>query len=113
MAHNLKSDSLDPKPEEKSEFREITNASPDGVVVVNSAGQILFANPAAASMFGRPAEELKGTIFGYPVMASDRTELTIGAHQVEMRVGRATWGGEPAFLASLRDMTSEQRQRRT
>ena len=105
MAHNLRSDSLGPKPEEKSEFRGITDASPDGGGGVNSAGQIQFANPAAASMFGRSAEELKGTVFGYPVMASDRTELTIGTHQVEMRVGRASWGGEPAFLASLRDMT--------
>ncbi len=60
MAHNLKSDSLDPKPEEKSEFREITNASPDGVVVVNSAGQILFANPAAASMFGAFSRRTEG-----------------------------------------------------
>ena len=105
MAHNLRSDFHDPQPEERSEFREITNASPDGVVIVNSAGRILFTNPSAAQMFGRSVQELKGTVFGYPVMASDRTELTIDSHQVEMCVARATWDGEPAFLASLRDIT--------
>ena len=105
MAHDLESDSHDPQPEEYSEFRDITDANPDGVVIVNSAGQILFANPSAAQLFGRSAQELKGTVFGYPVMAADRTELTIATRQVEMRVARATWDGEPAFLASLRDVT--------
>ncbi len=105
MAHDLGSDSHDPQPEEYSEFRDITDANPDGVVIVNSAGQILFANPSAAQLFGRSAQELKGTVFGYPVMAADRTELTIATRQVEMRVARATWDGESAFLASLRDVT--------
>ena len=77
MAHDLGSDSHDPQPEEYSEFRDITDANPDGVVIVNSAGQILFANPSAAQLFGRSAQELKGTVFGYPVMAADRTVLTI------------------------------------
>ena len=49
-----------------SQFRELTDASPDGVVVVDHSGRILFANPAAALLFDIPVEELEGPVFdGY------------------------------------------------
>ena len=48
-------------------------------------------------------------MFGYPVMALDRSELTIGSNHIEMRVARTNWEGQPAFLASLRDMTQRAR----
>ena len=109
MAHNLRLESENFQPAERSDFREITDACPDGVVVVNSAGQILFVNPAAEQLFDKRSSEPTGTVFGYPVMASDRSELTIGSHHVEMRVARTRWEGRPAFLASLRDMTQRAR----
>ena len=108
MAQNLRSDALEIPHEEGLDFHEVTDAIPDGVVIVNRGGRILFANPSAARLLGRSVQELKGTVFGYPVMASGRTKLTIGTHQVEMRVARATWRRQPAFLASLRDIAQQE-----
>ena len=108
MAQNLRSDALEIPHEEGLDFHEVTDAIPDGVVIVNKGGRILFANPSAARLLGRSVQELKGTVFGYPVMASGRTKLTIGTHQVEMRVARATWRRQPAFLASLRDIAQQE-----
>ncbi len=88
-----------------SQFRALIEATPDGVVVVDGSGRILFANLAAASLFHTPVEELEGTIFGYPVLERDRSELDIGPHHVDVRVARSGWNGQPAFVASLRDVT--------
>ena len=88
-----------------SQFRELTEASPDGVVVIEGSGRILFANLAAGLLFDTSVEELEGTIFGYPVLGRDRSELDIGLHHVEMRVARSSWDGQQAFVTSLRDVT--------
>ena len=88
-----------------SQFRELTEASPDGVVVIDGTGRILFANPAAGLLFDTSVEELEGTIFGYPVLGRDRSELDIGPHHVEVRVAKSRWDGQQAFVASLRDVT--------
>ncbi len=88
-----------------SGLREITNTMPEGVVIVDSAGRVLFANPAATRLFGRSDGELVGTVFGYPIMAANRAELTIGAHKIEMQVERTTWQGRSVFVTSLRDDT--------
>ena len=49
MAHNVRSESENFQPVERHEFREITDAYPDGVVIVNSTGQILFVNPGGGA----------------------------------------------------------------
>jgi signal transduction histidine kinase len=82
----------------------------DGVLVVDKGRVIRFVNPAAEALFGCPAAELLGTIFGFPVTAGEIIELDIvrkhGAPAVaEMRVVETEWEGEVVFLASLRDIT--------
>ncbi|MDJ0988402.1 MAG: response regulator [Desulfobacterales bacterium] len=82
----------------------------DAIVVLNRLGIIRFANPAAEGMFGRQAEELIGTAFGFPLVGDASTEIDIlhrgGERRVaEMRLVETEWGEEPAYLASLRDIT--------
>ena len=45
-------------------LRPIIESLADGIVIVDSRGEIRFANPAAARLFNREAEDLLGTAFG-------------------------------------------------
>jgi PAS domain S-box-containing protein len=47
------------KSEEK--YRDLINASPDAISVINAAGKCLLANPAGVELAGRPKEELIGS----------------------------------------------------
>jgi len=94
----------------ESRFHNIVENSIDGVLIVNREGTILFSNPAAAGMFGTQSDQLRGTVFGYPVIGADLAELDIISTNgqtivVEMRVAETEWDGRPAFLIQLRDIT--------
>ena len=82
----------------------------DGLIVVNGDGVIRFANPAAERLFARPSRDLVGTYLGFPAVAGESTEIDLvrpagDTVTVELRVVASEWEGEPAHLASLRDIT--------
>lgn len=94
----------------ESRFRNIIEGTADGIVVVDGEGVVVFANPAAAELFGQSREELEGERFGFPVSAGDKTEVEVhsrtgGSRVAEMRVVASRWDGRPVLLASLRDVT--------
>jgi len=97
-------------------FRDVIEHNADGIVVVDAAGVIRFANATAAQLFGRTRDALQGSAFGFPVMAGETTELELVGFDepraVEMRVVGSNWEGEPAFIASLRDMTDRKNAER-
>lgn len=92
-------------------LRAIIEHLPDGIVIVDPEGHIRFANPAAERLFNRPAAELVGTAFGFPVFAGDTAEIDVvqrGGRNVvhaELRVVETEWEGQVAKLVSLRDIT--------
>jgi len=95
-------------------FRSVISRSADGILIVDGSGIVRFANPATESLFGRTAERLVGTAFGFPVVVGETTEIDIiskgGQMAVaEMRVVESVWEGEAAYLASLRDITERKR----
>jgi diguanylate cyclase (GGDEF)-like protein len=85
----------------------------DGMLVISRDGEILLANPAAERLLGRPAMSLAGTPFGAPLALETATEIDVlaggAARTAEMRVVEIDWHGQPAFLASLRDVTDRKR----
>ena len=86
----------------------------DGIIVADEDGIVQFANPAAEALFNRTQEDLHGELFGFPLVAGETTELDLvrrdGERAVaEMRVVEMEWEGEPAYLASLRDITDRKR----
>lgn len=99
---------------EADAFRSIVRTIADGVVVVDHAGITRFVNPAAEHLFGRPAADLIGHEFGFPIVNGETAELELlhpvrGPVKAELRVTAATWDGEPALLASIRDITERVR----
>ncbi|QDV38525.1 PAS domain-containing hybrid sensor histidine kinase/response regulator [Tautonia plasticadhaerens] len=92
-------------------FRRIVENGADGVVVLDPEGAIVYANPAAAALLGRPIESLKGRPLGLPVFAGQSAEIDVPGpgdtpRVVELRPIRADWSGRPALLVGLRDVTA-------
>jgi signal transduction histidine kinase len=96
---------------ERSEarFRDVIERNPDAIVVVDRQGIVCFANHVAERLFGGRLTELAGSSFGFPLLAGETTELDLvrdgQPRVVEMRVVESEWDGEPACIASLRDIT--------
>ncbi|MDH5695055.1 MAG: ATP-binding protein [Dehalococcoidia bacterium] len=91
-------------------FRRVVTENADGIIIVDRSGTVLFINPAAEALFGRGSEELVSSVFGFPTVAGETTEVDIirkgGETRVaEMRVVETEWEKEPAYLASIRDIT--------
>lgn len=94
----------------EEKFRTIILKNADGILVLDREGAILYLNPAAESLLGRKEESLIGSCLGVPVIRGEKSELDIfnpqkGQLTVEMRVAETDWEGQPAFIASLRDVT--------
>ncbi|MEI6045102.1 MAG: PAS domain S-box protein [Chloroflexota bacterium] len=94
----------------EARFRNIINRNADGIIVVDKNGIVQFINPAAENLFDRSAEELRGELFGFPLVTGETTELDIfrkgGETAVaEMRTVVTEWEGEFAYLAMLRNIT--------
>jgi len=94
----------------EAQLRTIISQNADGMVMINPQGTIVFANPAAESLLGCPADELNAAVLGFPFTHQETTELTIKQPSgdsviVEMRLVQMNWNSESAYLASLRDIT--------
>ncbi|MFQ5639286.1 MAG: EAL domain-containing protein [bacterium] len=98
---------------QKSEIhcRKIIEENADAIVIVGKDGNVRFVNPASEGLFGRKAKEIVGEKFGFPVAADKKAEIDVirkdgAVVTAEMRVVETEWGSEPAFLATLRDVTA-------
>ncbi len=94
----------------ESLLRTIIENNADGLLIINKKGIVVFANPAAVSMFKMGRKAVVGKPFQYPVKAGKTREIDIpgkngAAITVEMRVVYTDWEGERALLASLRDIS--------
>lgn len=94
----------------EARFRDAVRHNVDGIIVVDRAGVICFANPAAEALFGLQTDELAGTVFGFPVTGGETVEIElVGGGKdrgvAEMRAVQIEWEGDMAHLASLRDIT--------
>lgn len=95
---------------DQTEVRFLVEKNADGILVVDEDGTVLFANPAAEEIFGRPKQLLVGSPIGIPFLAGENTEIAIhrpGGDQVdaEIRVVNTTWNHRSARLASVRNVS--------
>ena len=95
--------------ESRFSFQAITEHNTEGILVLDEGGRIRFANPAAASMFGR--SDLVGSSFGESLVENGAAQIEIagpdGSQRVaEMRTTETEWFGAAATLVILRDVSS-------
>lgn len=93
-------------------FQRLVENMADGILVVDLDGSVLYANPAAAAIFGKPVESLLHVPLGRPVVSGDIAEIQVrrpgkSPAEVEMRVVEIGWDGDDALLASLRDVSAQ------
>ncbi len=94
----------------EARFNNVVHSSPDGIVVIDYQGIIQYVNPASESLFGHSSERLIGESFGYPTLVGEKVEIEVlTADQkptlVEMRIVDIEWEEQPAYLATLRDIS--------
>ena len=85
---------------EQSDIRFLIEKNADGIIVVDGAGLVLFANPAAERLFGQPASALIGSPIGVPIVVGDMSEIAIhqpggGLVDAEIRTVETIWHGHP------------------
>lgn len=91
-------------------FRKMIEQNADGILIVDEKGLVRFINRAAESLLGCSAEEILDQEVGFPLMGEGRTTIDIRRNDgkaitAEMRVVQTQWEEQPAYLASLRDVT--------
>jgi PAS domain S-box-containing protein len=96
--------------EKEAQLSDLIANNTDGMVVVDESGRGLFANPAACELLNLSSDDLAGQEIGLPLDSGEFTEITLhrpGQKEriVEFRARRIEWHGQPAWLASLRDIT--------
>ena len=99
---------------ESRRMKDLIEALADAVVVIDNHGEVAYANPAAADLFGRRRNELVGQPFGLPAAVGVPTDVQIirpgGAICfAEMRVVESEWEGKSVLIACLRDISERKR----
>ncbi len=108
---------LEQTEQKKTRFESLVQDNGDAMLVLDQRGHISFANPAAAELFKRNPASLLGSNPGIPIDNGDTMEIVIGRHRssdtvADLRITRTTWNGEPAVLATLRDISLRKRTER-
>lgn len=92
------------------QLETLVDASPDGIVIVDRERTVRYANPAAATLFGRSREQLVGRAFEHELAPGRSVELKLRPSPdrelcAELRTADIEWKGRPACLATIRDVT--------
>jgi signal transduction histidine kinase len=102
--------------ESEARFRNVIEQNADAIIVVSRDGMVEYANAMAGRMFGIEPARLRGTPFGFPIVAGETTAVDVVvdgvARTAELRVVESMWNGVPVCLASLRDVTELEQARR-
>jgi PAS domain S-box-containing protein len=93
---------------------KILDKNADAIIVAGKDGKILFTNPAAASLLDRRKKDLINKPFSFTLGEDKTSEIEIthrvkGKITAEMSVVEIDWEGQPAYLASLRDITKRKK----
>jgi len=95
----------------EARFFNIIGRTADSILIVDTDGTVIFANPAAVELFGHGKKEISGTAFGFPLAAGEATEIGIPTREGrprtgEMQVVQIEWQEQPAYLVTVRDITA-------
>lgn len=89
----------------------------EAIVILDSQGHVRFANSAAEELLGRNIDELIGKPFGLPSEVGEHEVAVVRPdgdnRYAEMRIVDTRWGGLPARVAALNDVTVRRKLERT
>ncbi|MFQ5631446.1 MAG: response regulator, partial [bacterium] len=111
--HKLLEKTLALQTAEKNYLTLLQNSG-DAIVVLDQNKIPQFINPAAVTLFAEKLDVKSGKAFPYEVIPDAFSELAIEqqngeAISAEMRVDETTWEGQPAYLATLRDISKHKK----
>lgn len=99
--------------EQHRQLQRLLDAAPDAILVVNHSGKVRYVNQAAVDLFSRARADLLSEPLGFSVQDLSPTEIVISRTDderiCEMRVVQLEWEREPAYLATVRDVTERKR----
>jgi PAS domain S-box-containing protein len=95
-------------------LRTIMSRSPHGILIVDMNKKVLFANPAAATIFGCKTKELLDKQFDFPVEVDKTTELKLRSRDdktvaVEVWAIEMEWNADKAYFIALHDITERKK----
>ena len=97
-------------------FLNIVNSQTDGIMVIDSNGIIIYANPAVETLFRAKQSAFIGQLFGFPLgnHNEDRTEIGIFRSNgekgtAEIITTNIFWHGKKSQLITFRDITDRKR----
>ena len=98
----------------RASFTSIVEKTGEGILVISPESVVLYANPAASSLLGKPREKLIKKHLGLTLFPGQTTEIKSNrgngeACILEIRVHSTDWNGKPARLLMLRDVTERKR----
>jgi PAS domain S-box-containing protein len=101
----------------RESLEALVERSDAGLMVLDAHHRVVFANPVATYLLGRPHEELLGSVFDRLPVNSDPLDTRIvpaggGERTVEVRATPTVWSDHEAFLVNLRDVSEERASER-
>lgn len=94
---------------QQQRMEQLLDAGANAILVVDQLGVVQYASSAALALFGQSREDLVGAPLGFSITDAEALEIRPPERETsricEMRVVPFEWRGDPAFLASLRDVT--------
>lgn len=97
-------------PVDGESYAALLELNPDGIILVDVEGRVMFVNPAGAQMLEKGAESVRGELFGFPLVDGESTEVNlVGDRIAELRTVATRWEGQLVYIAALRDITGRKR----
>jgi len=100
--------------EERRNLAILVDKYPDGVLLLDKEGKVLFVNPVACLLLGCKKEELLNSFLSFPIIPGETTEIEIFSATGEKRIGETCtmeieWEGKPAYFVLIRDITERKK----
>ena len=95
----------------------LANILPEGVIVIDAAGIILFGNENARKLLTTDGEDLLNQTFGYKISVDEISKIEVhhpnqSVQVLETRAAKITWEGQPAYLVTIVDISESVRSER-
>ncbi|MEA3199583.1 MAG: hypothetical protein QOE90_1011 [Thermoplasmata archaeon] len=87
----------------EARHRQLLDAIPDAILMLDEKGRVRYANPAASELFGRTTESLLGMSLGVPSLDAKGNVVDVSTaggtwKRARLRTVPSEWEHEPAYL---------------